>query len=290
MTNRPVAGKIALMPKLSGFADEIGPSLEEQIRVLRDTGVTHFELRTVGKVNVIDFTDAQRREHKRKIDDAGLGVACVGSPCGKQPADADDNKLMDQFKRARDAADFFGVTMIRVFSFYPNGGEGNGPVEAIRDRAIELLRMQCDLLDGTDIVMVHENEKGIYGDTGRRCSDLMKSVDSPKLRAAFDFANFVQVGDDPAKCWPMLKPFTAHIHVKDAKRGTGAVVPAGEGDGGVAAILADAYRSGYDGFFSLEPHLAVAGHSHGETGEKLWHVAVDALRKICGERDIPLAP
>ena len=277
------------MPQLSGFADEIGPSLDDQIRVMTDSGVTHFELRTVDKINVIDFTDAQQREHKNKIDAAGLGVACVGSPCGKRPADAPDDKLMDQFKRARDAAAFFGATLIRVFSFYPDGGEGKGPVDAIRGRAIELLRMQCDLLDDTDITMVHENEKGIYGDTGERCLDLLKSVDSPKLRAAFDFANFVQVGDDPTACWPLLKPYTTHIHIKDAKKDGGQVVPAGDGDGGIAAILADAYASGYDGFFSLEPHLGVAGHSHGETGEQLWHVAVDALRKICGERDIPLA-
>ena len=277
------------MPQLSGFADEIGPNLAEQIRVMRDSGVTHFELRSIDKINVIDFDDGRRREHKRSIDDAGLGVACVASPCGKQPADADEARLLDQFKRARDAADFFGAKMIRVFSFYPDGGEGSGPVEAIRGRAIELLQMQCDLLDGTDIVMVHENEKGIYGDTGRRCLDLLQSVDSPKFRAAFDFANFVQVGDDPAGCWPLLKPYTTHVHIKDARKDGGQVVPAGAGDGGVGPILQDAHESGYGGFFSLEPHLGVAGHSHGETGEALWHVAVNALRKICGERGIPLA-
>ena len=277
------------MPSLSGFADEIGPSLDEQIRVMQDSGVTHFELRSVDKVNVIDFTDAGRREHRKKIDDAGLGVVSIGSPCGKKPADAAEADILDQFKRAADAADFFGAAFIRVFSFYPEGGEGKGPVEAIRGRAIELLRKQADLLNGHSAVMVHENEKGIYGDTGRRCLDLFENVDSPKFKAAFDFANFVQVGDDPANCWPMLKPHTAHIHIKDARKGGGEVVPAGEGDGGIPDILADAHRSGYDGFFSLEPHLKVAGHSHGETGAELWHVAVRALRKVCQERGVPLA-
>ena len=117
----------------------------------------------------------------------------------------------------------------------------------------------------------------------------MKTIDSPKLRSAFDFANFVQVGDRPRDNWPLLKPYTAHIHIKDAKMDGGKVVPAGEGDGDVESILTDAYASGYRGFLSFEPHLKVAGHSHGETGPALFKVAVDALRAICKRAKIPLA-
>ena len=149
-------------------------------------------------------------------------------------------------------------------------------------------RLKVDYLEGRDPVMVHENEKGIYGDVGSRCLDLMQTVDSPKLRTAFDFANFVQCGDDPMNNWPTLKPFTAHIHIKDAVAGSGKVVPAGEGDGQIGPILKDAYDSGYRGFVSLEPHLKVAGHSHGETGPALFKVAADALKKVCREAGVPL--
>jgi sugar phosphate isomerase/epimerase len=116
----------------------------------------------------------------------------------------------------------------------------------------------------------------------------MAGVNSPKLRSAFDFANFVQVGEDPAKNWPLLKPYTAHIHIKDAKAG-GQVVPAGEGDGRIPEILKDAWESGYRGFLTLEPHLKVAGHSHGETGPDLFKVAADALKAVCRRQGIQLA-
>ena len=43
------------MLKLSAFADEIGPDLDEQIRVCKANGVTHFELRGVYGRNVMDF-------------------------------------------------------------------------------------------------------------------------------------------------------------------------------------------------------------------------------------------
>jgi sugar phosphate isomerase/epimerase len=117
----------------------------------------------------------------------------------------------------------------------------------------------------------------------------MKSVDSPKLRCAFDFANFVQCGENPADNWPLLKPYTAHIHIKDARAKDGHVVPAGQGDGQIAPILKDAYASGYRGFVSLEPHLKVAGHSHGETGPELFKVAADALKELCKRIEVPLA-
>jgi len=40
---------------------------------------------------------------------------------------------------------------------------------------------------------------------------------------------FVQAGEDPLANWPLLKPYTVHIHIKDALQGSGKVVPAGEG-------------------------------------------------------------
>ena len=279
------------MLKLSGFADEIGPKLDDQIKVCQQTGVTHLELRSVGGTNVLAFTDAQRREIKKKLGDAGLGVVSIGSPCGKKPVDAPEDELLGMFETALDMAVHFEAPFIRVFSFYPSGGEGKGDVAEIEGQSIDLLRKQAEILErsGTEVVMVHENEKGIFGDTGDRCRRLMEGVDSPRLRSAFDFANFVQVGDDPRDNWPMLKDTVAHIHVKDAKKGSGQVVPAGDGDGGIGPILRDAYAGGYRGFVSMEPHLKLAGHSGGETGPELWRTAVDALRRVCRENDVPLA-
>ena len=86
-----------------------------------------------------------------------------------------------------------------------------------------------------------------------------------------------------------MKPYTVHIHIKDALRDSGTVVPAGQGVGHIAEILKDAYASGYRGFLTLEPHLATAGPSSGFTGNDLFGVAVAALRKVAKENHIPLA-
>ena len=56
----------------------------------------------------------------------------------------------------------------------------------------------------------------------------------------------------------------AYVHIKDTKRGVagGKEVYAwpGEGDGDVRRVLTDLFASGYDGGFSIEPHMASQVH------------------------------
>ena len=277
------------MLRLSAFADEISPDFDEQVRVCRENAVTHIELRSVNKINVLDFTPELRRQIKQKLDAGGLKLISVGSPIGKVAIDKPFSEHMDRFKIAVETAEFFAAPYIRVFSYYPAGGEGKGPVDPHRAEVIERFAKKIEYLKGRPITLLHENEKGIYGDIGARCLDLMKSVNSPRLRAAFDFANFVQIGESPLENWQMLKPYVDHIHIKDCRKSDGVVVPAGQGDGQMQPILTDAYRSGYRGFVSLEPHLKVAGHSHGETGPDLFKVAADTLKSLLKANGIPLA-
>lgn len=277
------------MLKLSAFADEIDPDIDVQIKVCRENGVTHIELRSVSGINVLELKGEQRDTIRAKLRDAGIGVACIGSPIGKVAIDKPWNEHFDRFKIAVEQAQFFGAPLIRLFSYYPAGGEGKGDIETHRDEVLRRFGEKVAFVRDVPVTLVHENEKGIYGDIGRRCLDLMQSINSPKLRTAFDFANFVQCGEKPLDNWALLKPYTTHIHVKDALMGSGKVVPAGQGDGQLEPILVDAYRSGYRGFVSLEPHLRVAGHSHGETGTDLFKVAADALKQILSRNQIALA-
>jgi sugar phosphate isomerase/epimerase len=277
------------MMKVAAFADEISPDLDEQIRVCKANGVSHFELRGVAGKNVLDFDEPLKKEIKSKLAANGMGVVSIGSPIGKVAIDQPWEKHFDRFKIAVEMAQFFNSPFIRLFSYYPAGGEGKGSTDPIADEVISRFRKKVDYIKNMNVVLVHENEKGIYGEGVQHCRYLIDSVNSPKLRTAFDFANFVQAGEKPIDNWRILKPSTVHIHIKDAIMGSGKVVPAGQGDGDIEAILRDAQASGYDGFLSLEPHLKVAAHSHGETGPELFKTAADALKAVCKKAGVPLA-
>lgn len=275
------------MLRLSAFADEISPDLDEQIRTCKENAVTHFELRGVNNLNVMDFDAALRAQIRTKLADNGMGVISIGSPIGKVKITDPWPAHFDRFKKAVELAEYFEAPFVRIFSYYPP--EKGADMRPYRDEVLRRMGAKVDYVRNHDVVLVHENEGEIYGEKGRECLDLMESINSPALRCAFDFANFVIAGERPIDNWPSLKPYTVHIHVKDAVLAGGKIVPAGQGDGDIPAILKDAYASGYRGFLTLEPHLGVAGQFSGFTGPKLFKVAADALKDVCRNVGVPLA-
>lgn len=275
------------MLRLSAFADEISPNLDEQIKTCRENGITHIELRGVNNLNVMQFDSNLLEEIRSKLRDNDMGVIAIGSPIGKVKINDLWPAHFDKFKMAVELAEYFEAPFIRIFSYYPP--EPGGDMKKYRDEVLRRMRLEVDYIRNHDVVLVHENEKDIYGEHGKECLDLMESIKSPKLRSAFDFANFVLSGDKPIDNWPLLKPYTVHIHVKDCRQSDGKMVPAGQGDGDIGPILKDAYASGYRGFLTLEPHLSQGGQFGGFTGPTLFKTAVDALRDVCKRYNVPLA-
>ncbi|MCX7848237.1 MAG: sugar phosphate isomerase/epimerase [bacterium] len=269
------------MWKLAAFADEISPDIDVQIEQCVRHEVSFIELRSVAGKNVLDLDDPLRREIKRKLDDRGLSVISIGSPIGKVRIDEPFGPHFDRFKIAVDMADFFAAPLIRIFSYYPaEGASHDDLILRHRDEVLRRMQAKVDYMRGRTTVLVHENEANIYGEKALQCLDILTTINSPALRAAFDFANFVQAREDTWRAWEMLRPYVVHIHVKDALLSDGRVVPAGQGDGKIREILQDAARIHYHGVLSLEPHLAHAGQFQGYSGPELFKVAVDALRGI----------
>jgi len=275
------------MMKLSAFADEISPDLDEQIRTCQQNQVTHVELRGAWGKNVLEFDKADRAAAKTKFDAAGMGVISIGSPIGKVKIDEPWEPHFDRFKLAVESAEHFKAPFIRIFSYYPP--QKDQDIRKHRDEVIRRMIAKVEYIKNRPVTILHENEKEIYGEKGKECLDLMQTVDSPKFRSAYDFANFIQAGEKPLDNWNMLKPYSIHIHIKDARLADKKVVPAGEGDGQLEPILVDLNRSGYTGFLSLEPHLKAAGQYSGFSGPELFKKAVDALKNLCRRNDIALA-
>lgn len=262
---------------LTGFSDEIGPDPQLQIDTLRAVDVRFLELRAVGGKGVLELSENETSAFKRALDSAGMGVSSIGSPIGKVQVRSDLDAHFARFRIAVERAQFFGARYVRVFSFYHQGEEA----VACRGEVVDFYHRMTEAADSADVVLLHENESHIYGDVPTRCVDLLEAVATPSLRAAFDPANFIQVGVDPlSEAWPLLKDHTTYFHIKDALADSRAVVPAGYGDGGLEDILRDAVRSGFSGFLSLEPHLKAEDSVHGGDGPERFVKAVTALRQV----------
>ena len=272
------------MIRLSGFADEIGPDLELQVTTLASENIRFLELRGVWGKNVLDFTAQERRDIKKRLGDAGIGVSAIGSPIGKVRIDEPWAAHVERFKIALDAAEFFVAPYIRLFSYYPPQG---GRIADHRDEVIRRLAEQVQMAQGRKVRLLHENEKDIYGEKTAECLDIAESV--PGMDLIFDPANFVQVGVKPSEAWKVLRDHVVYFHIKDALLADGKVVPPGEGDGDIEAVLRDAIvNRKYDGFLSLEPHLAVAGQFQGFSGPDLFKKAAQRLKKMLDRLGVKL--
>jgi len=173
----------------------------------------------------------------------------------------------------------FGAPYVRIFSFFlrPDAGPA-----AHRDEVIDRMRALARVAEDADLILLHENEKGIYGDVPSRCLDIVRSVGSPHLRLAWDPANFVQVGIRPyTDGYAALRPHLEYVQIKDALAADGTVVTAGHGDGEVPRTLRALRHDGFDGFFSLEPHLhsrtATGGFSGPDLFRRAWKDFTDLL-------------
>jgi sugar phosphate isomerase/epimerase len=141
------------------------------------------------------------------------------------------------------------------------------------------------LAEDNGITLVHENDTDLYGDTEERCLDVFQTVQSPSLRAAFDPANFIVSGEVPyPDAYDALSPWLAHVHVKDA-RPDRTVVAAGEGEARWPDLLDRMRSDGYDGIFSLEPHLQAAGRYQGFSGPNLFHHASQSFQDLLRRMD-----
>ena len=237
--------------KITGFADEIAQELDIQTESLKKLDIHYVEMRGADGNNLIYHTDEKIKEIKKKLDDAGIALSALGSPLGKIGIDEAFDKHFEEFKRACEIAHRMGTGNIRMFSFYVSDEQR----DSMKEKVFERLGRFVDYASGNGIVLLHENEKGIYGEKAAECRELMDEFAGEHFKAIFDFANFVQAGQDTLEAYELLKDYIAYIHVKDARKENGTVVPVGYGDGNVETILKKLFEKGFDGFLSLEPHL-----------------------------------
>ncbi len=274
------------MIRLSAFADEISADPVEQLDCLEANGVRHVEFRSIHGTNVLDLSRDQHEAFRDLLRSRGFGLSAIGSPIGKIPITDPFGPHVERFHVALDLAEFYGTPNIRVFSYYIP--KEDDPASH-RDEVMRRMSEKAELALRRGITLVLENERGIFGDTAARVSDILETVRSPSLGHAFDPANYVEVGQPIDEAWSLLRGRVVHFHVKDYSKALGRNVPAGEGDGQIPRLIAEAARSGYSGFCVLEPHLVVAEQSYGFTGPDRFADAARALKEAMDGQGIAYA-
>lgn len=236
---------------ISAFADEYDKRFDEQLRALREFGISNLEIRFVDGKNVADLSATEAVELKRTLDEYGITVSAIGSPIGKIALDGDMEGHMALAEGVFEKAKILGTDRVRMFSFYSPKGR---KVEECREDVMESLDRIITLAESYGIILCHENEAKIYGETAENCLDIMNCF-CGRIKAVFDMGNFTLEKHDPYKAYEILREHISYFHIKDALS-AGAIVPPGKGEARIKDILSEhAKYTDEDIIITLEPHL-----------------------------------
>jgi len=259
---------------MTGFADEASPSLDAQIRVTKELGWSNIESRNVQvddfpAGNIHDIPDAAFERLAARLAAAGIRINCFGAAIGNwsQKIDEPFDRSLAEVRRSIPRMQKLGTKLVRIMSFAVRDGEDQMEAERFK-RVREIQRMFAD----AGLTALHENCMN-YGGMGWPFTlKLLENV--PGLKLVFDTGNPV-ASDDRSQPRPYprqsswefyehVREHIAYVHIKDgiynaAAKKTTFTYP-GEGHGDIPRIVKDLFARGYDGGFSIEPHMGTVFH------------------------------
>jgi sugar phosphate isomerase/epimerase len=252
--------------RFCGFADEAGKKLEDQISATKELGWDGIEVRMLEGKNFCDLDDAAFYKAWDQIRAAGIRIPSFGSQIANwaRPITTDFKVDREELARAIPRMNKVGARIIRCMS-YPNAKDSPWPDadwkrEAVR-RLKELARMAAD----GGVILGHENCNGYGGLGPRQFLEMVEEISSPAFKLIFDTGNQTNHLQDSAATWEyyeQTREHTVHVHVKASrKHPTGKFAPCWPDEDPVTLrVLKDLKERGYEGWISIEPHLAAVVH------------------------------
>ncbi len=243
---------------ITGIADEAAPGIAGQIDAHMELGWKHIELRCVDGVNLCLADDEVFQGTAAALEAAKMQADCFGAAIANwsRPITGDFKLDTDELAQAIPRMQRLGAKFIRVMSW--TQADPPVPDAQWRDEAVRRMKELARMAEDGGVVMVHENCDGWGGQGPQQTLDLLERVNSPALKLVWDTGNPVAHGQDALPYCKAVREYIVHVHIKDYKAEDGkknACYP-GDGLGAVRESISFLLETGYDGGFSIEPHMA----------------------------------
>ncbi len=267
--------------QFTGFADEAEKSLEGQISTLQEVGWSAIELRLLDGKNVCDLSADEWKQVHERLQAENIEIVGFGGQIGNwaRPITADFQQDIDELVRVAPRMREAGTKFLRIMS-WPNDEDNPLDRAAWKAEAVRRLRELAPIAQSEGVILAHENCSG-YGESADGWLELVAEVDNPALQLIFDTGNNSLHDNTTDVTWDYYdkcRGNIAHVHIKCAKPGPDGgdyVTCHVDEDPVQERIIRDLEENGYDGWLSIEPHIAAAIHAGkdvDETGEgrRVW--------------------
>ena len=257
---------------LAGFADEAAKGLREQIQIHKQFQIPSLEIRMVDDVSIGRMNDSQFEDVYRIVQEEEYHICGFGSAIANwaRPITTDFQIDLDELRRSIPRMKRLGTRLIRIMS-YPNDGLDES---SWRNEVFRRIKELTHIAEEEDVILGHENCDGWASESPENLKTLMQEVDSPALQVIFDTGNPIGHGGGTEDVWKFYRaaqPWLYHFHIKDCYRNEQNEVVhcyPDEGLGDIKNIIKDLLDTGYKGYFSIEPHMAVHIHISSEHPEE----------------------
>ena len=211
----------------------------------------------------------------------GVEICCVDTSCTFHSIDVSERAAQVNMALVHaELAAKLGAPLIRVF---PDKIQPGGEREQTRDWIAACLHEIAEQMP-VDVDIALET----HGDFARAeaAVEIMELASHSKVKLIWDVANSMAAGDTIEHAATIVRPYLAHIHLRDAKPVSGSEhwlpVLAGRGRVSFAEALGAIEKLNYNGYISFE-------------WEKYWHPEIEepdiafpdfinAIRDLAGER------
>jgi sugar phosphate isomerase/epimerase len=280
------------------ITDEISQDFEYSLDRMVEWEIPYAEIRGVGSKNVSNLDAEELKSVKAALDARGLKVCGIASPfykCELTGGAAKDtgrlhlakdvalDQQIETLQRCIEAAHRLETPYIRVFAFWRRGPT----TPEIADRIEELFHEPLRIARRSGVTLLLENEHDCYMSAGVETASFLARLSNEGLRAVWDPGNAYCGGE--TRPYPdgyeAIRPYVAHIHLKDPKKGPDGkigFVPMGQGDVDYVGHLKALNREGYSGVLSIETHYI----PEGGTPEQGTYETLQGLRQLLRQAEV----
>jgi sugar phosphate isomerase/epimerase len=243
------------------ITDEISQDLAHAVAVAKSFGLDGIELRSAWDRNPHELTRDQVQQVKKIAGDFDMAIPCLAAPIFKcdlhhEEAYVEHRRLLEQTIRVAEA---LGTRLIRGFTFWEDG-RFDSSLSEITDK----IGAMEPLLKESGRILVIESDPATSANSSQRLAQVLERIGSENIRALWDPGNnlYVPEAERPfPEGYERLKPYIAHIHIKDVRPDPATGNPdaccLGEGAVGFAAVFKRLQEDAYPGWLSLETHYRI---------------------------------
>ena len=237
--------------KLGVITDEVSQDIFEAGEFAERHGLDCIEIRSLNDRLPFAFTDSDIDDIRASAEKYSLDVCAISAPLYK--CDFDDSAAIEEqiksFEQCAIRANQIGAKMIRGFDFWDSG-------VSLEQRAEKFYKI-AEICEKYNIICVLESDPAVHSSTPHKLAELLNTINHPHIRALFDPGNEIWVTEKASvDAYDVLKPYIAHIHIKDAKiiDGKPDAVMVGSGLVDYETLFKKLITDNYDGSVILETH------------------------------------